>query len=294
MNKKIKIIIDTDPGDDIDDVLAIAYALKSNLFEIIGVTTSFKDTNKRARIIKKMFKLANVPHIPVYAGYGEPLIRDIPESQEINQYTSDLDSDEYKPDGDKEDAIEFIMNALKFYPNDLIIVGMAPLCNLSRVILKDKYVLNLAKKVSIMGGDFASSNREWNLYCDVDSAKLVFENVPSLQAFGYDITYLTHLSKEDTKIVEKCDKNEFYSYVGQLVRMWRKTHDNHVPCLHDVIPLMRLVDDSICDLKEDIVSVDTDNNPGSLIRNLVVGNKIQYGCNFNQDKFMKNFMEIFK
>jgi len=294
MNNKYKIIIDTDPGDDIDDVLAIADARKTDLFEIIGVTTSFKDTDKRARIIKKMFKLAGVSHIPVFAGYGDPLVRPIPESQEINQYTSDLDSDEYKPDGYKEEAIDFIIEALKIYPNDLIIVGMAPLCNLSRVILKDKYAINLAKKVSIMGGDFASNNREWNLYCDVDSAKLVFENVNCLEAFGYDITCLTHLSEEDTKIIEKCDKNEFYSYIGQLVKMWRSTHDNNVPCLHDVIPLMRLVNDSICDLKEDIVSVDIVNNPGSLIRNLPYGNKIKYGCNFNQDKFIKNFMEIFK
>ena len=111
MEKKYKVIFDTDPGDDIDDVLALAYLLMSNKFELIGVTTAFKDTDKRARIIKKMLKLANLSHIPVYAGYGQPLVKPIPDSQEINQYTLDLDSYEFKPDGYEEEAIDFIISS---------------------------------------------------------------------------------------------------------------------------------------------------------------------------------------
>lgn len=59
-----KIIIDTDIGDDIDDAMALVYALASGRFEVIGVTTVFKDTVKRARIAKALVKRANVtvPH----------------------------------------------------------------------------------------------------------------------------------------------------------------------------------------------------------------------------------------
>ena len=126
MDKKYKVILDTDPGDDIDDVLAVAYLLLSNKFELIGVTTSFKNTEKRARIIKKMLRLANFSHIPVYAGYGQPLVKQVPESQEINQYTSDLDSYEFKPDGYEEEAVKVWM---VFDENDELLNSGVTLCN---------------------------------------------------------------------------------------------------------------------------------------------------------------------
>lgn len=47
----MKIIFDTDIGDDIDDALALDLALKLG-YEIIGVTTVFKNTEFRARIAK--------------------------------------------------------------------------------------------------------------------------------------------------------------------------------------------------------------------------------------------------
>ena len=55
---KTKIIIDTDIGDDIDDALAIAFALESPELEIIGITTVFKNVVARAKIASRMLKLA--------------------------------------------------------------------------------------------------------------------------------------------------------------------------------------------------------------------------------------------
>jgi len=46
-----KVIIDTDIGDDIDDAFAIALALKSPELEILGISTTFGDTEARAKIV---------------------------------------------------------------------------------------------------------------------------------------------------------------------------------------------------------------------------------------------------
>ena len=291
MDKRYKVIIDTDPGDDIDDVLAIAYLIKSNKFELIGVTTSFKDTDKRARIIKKMLKLANLSHIPVFAGYGQPLVKPIPESQEINQYTSDLDSYEYKPDGYEEDAIDFIISSCERYKDELVIVGVAPLCNLSRALIKNKNALHLINNTFIMGGCFNSDYPEWNLYCDSDSAKYVFEHAKNLCSVGVEITSNTHLSLDDTHILENSNDTEFDIYVGQLVKMWRKTHDNHVPCLHDVLALMMVEDDGLCEYDYKKVSVDINIMPGMLIltENALA---IKYVTSFNKKLFNSKFMSL--
>src|SRR5208337_3415382 len=63
-----KVIIDTDIGDDIDDAFAIALALRSPELEILGVTTTFGDTEARARIADRLLGEAGRADIPVLAG----------------------------------------------------------------------------------------------------------------------------------------------------------------------------------------------------------------------------------
>ena len=55
MPKKYKVIIDMDIGDDIDDAIALLAAMKQG-FDIIGITTVFRNTPERARMAKKMLK----------------------------------------------------------------------------------------------------------------------------------------------------------------------------------------------------------------------------------------------
>ena len=65
--EKMKVIFDTDIGDDIDDALALALVLELPQIELLGVTTVFLNTDERARIARKMLKLWG-RDVPVYAG----------------------------------------------------------------------------------------------------------------------------------------------------------------------------------------------------------------------------------
>src|SRR6185312_15815227 len=49
-----KIIIDTDIGDDIDDAFAVALALSSPEFQVLGFSASFGDTPARAKMLDRM------------------------------------------------------------------------------------------------------------------------------------------------------------------------------------------------------------------------------------------------
>src|SRR5215469_6630110 len=55
-----KVIIDTDIGDDVDDAFALALAVESPELQILGVTTTFGDTEARARIADRF--LGEVRH----------------------------------------------------------------------------------------------------------------------------------------------------------------------------------------------------------------------------------------
>jgi purine nucleosidase len=52
--KAEKIIIDTDIGTDIDDAFAVALALRSPEFDILGLATASGDTDARAKILDRM------------------------------------------------------------------------------------------------------------------------------------------------------------------------------------------------------------------------------------------------
>lgn len=61
------ILIDTDIGDDIDDALAIGFALNLNplAVNVKAVTTVFGDTEIRAKLVLKLLKTFNRKDIPV-------------------------------------------------------------------------------------------------------------------------------------------------------------------------------------------------------------------------------------
>src|SRR6478609_1792840 len=63
-----KIIIDTDIGDDIDDAFAVALALSSPEFQILGFSSSFGDTPTRTKMLDRMLGELGRNDIPVAQG----------------------------------------------------------------------------------------------------------------------------------------------------------------------------------------------------------------------------------
>src|SRR5437763_15437620 len=63
-----KVIIDTDIGDDIDDAFAVALALRSPELQILGITTTFGDTEMRAKLLDRLLGEVGRADIPVAAG----------------------------------------------------------------------------------------------------------------------------------------------------------------------------------------------------------------------------------
>src|SRR5438046_10295738 len=65
---KERVIIDTDIGDDVDDAFAVALALRSPELQILGITTTFGDTETRAKLLDRLLGETGFPNIPVAVG----------------------------------------------------------------------------------------------------------------------------------------------------------------------------------------------------------------------------------
>jgi purine nucleosidase len=265
---KTKMIIDTDIGDDIDDIIALYMALSMKEVEIVGVISAFRNTALRARQIKKVLTLKGRTDIPVYAGCGVPL-----QGLEGNktdvlfcQYTDDLKDLAYAPlnpedgcQGNK--AIDFLVASARKYGSALTIVALSPQTNLALAIRKDPEAMAKVRIV-MMGGSYFKTAREWNIECDILAAKTVFESLSPKVCVGLDVTTKVQIRKElqDEILAEKKD-DPYKGYLIQCIQMWA-ANTHRLVTLHDPLTLYAAVHPEICRFVERHVYLETEGKYG--------------------------------
>jgi purine nucleosidase len=139
-----KVIIDTDIGDDIDDAFAIALALRSPELEILGISTTFGDTEARAKIVDRMLGEAERTDIPVATGAP-------------THTTNIMNQRRYGEGGhfaraSHPSAVDFILDQIRRYPGQITLIAIGPLMNVGALIDKDPATFLKLKRVVMMGG----------------------------------------------------------------------------------------------------------------------------------------------
>lgn len=273
--EKTKLLIDTDIGDDIDDLFALYFAMRQNI-EIVGVTTVFKDTVQRAKMVKKVFSEfgRGYEKVPVYAGYSMPLSGDV-EKEKLCQYTPEIE--EFSPDNEREEeAVDFIISTCEKYGSELTIVAIGPFTNIARAILKKPDVFKDVRFV-IMGGAYFRQYADWNVMCDVESAKIMFDNVPLLEGVGADVTHKLYVEVEDRQKIldyKNHGKNAAGRYVSEIFGIF--TNYNRPIYLHDPLAVYYPTNRDICVTEKARVEVMTEG--------------IMRGITFNIDAYNKAYM----
>lgn len=256
----MKYIIDMDIGDDIDDAFALLLAMELKM-DILGVTTVFRNTPERARVAKKLLSLygKGYENVPVYAGYGDPIAAKQPEPRpRLCQYTDDLYDDIYTPDSiEPEDAVDFIVNSCRKYGKDLTVIAIGPFTNIAKVVQKAPEALNLACELVIMGGCYFKQYSDWNVICDVEGAKVMFDGVNNVNGIGSDVTHRLPLSLQNNEIIFSEHKKPAQNYVGQLYRQAKKAN-SAIGCIHDPLAVYYAYDKSICKCENAPVAVITE------------------------------------
>jgi inosine-uridine nucleoside N-ribohydrolase len=175
------VIIDTDIGDDIDDAFALALALKSPELKILGVTTTFGDTEMRARLVERYLTAIGRSDIPVLAG---------PMTKTDNVMTQAAYA-KHGPERKFGDGAEFILREAREHPGEITLIGIGPLFTVEAAIKRDPAGFKKLKRVVIMGGSVYRGygldaqgkpkppEPEWNIDRDPAGAKaLLASDVP--------------------------------------------------------------------------------------------------------------------
>src|SRR5947209_8083456 len=114
-NSPEKVIIDTDIGDDIDDAFAIALSLRSPELQIMGITTTFGDTETRAKLLDRFLAEVGLQEIPVAAGAPSP-----PKSA-LTQRRYAEGGHFAKPV--HPDAVTFLLEQIRRYPGQITLIA---------------------------------------------------------------------------------------------------------------------------------------------------------------------------
>ncbi|MCR5113724.1 MAG: nucleoside hydrolase, partial [Acholeplasmatales bacterium] len=164
-NKKVRVIVDTDAKNEVDDQFAIVQAALSDSFEIKGFIAAHFGTEKSPHSmqdsydeIKKVLKLINKDDINVYHG-------SIGKIDDIN-----------KPE--VSDGVKLIIDeALKDDDRPLYIAFLGAITDMANALLMNPEIANRNIKVIWIGGrDYPNGGWEYNLKNDIIAANIVFNS----------------------------------------------------------------------------------------------------------------------
>ncbi len=145
-----KLIIDTDIGTYYDDAFAVLLASRSPEIDLLGVTTVYGDTDLRARVAKKVLKIANRDDVPVCKGIGKPL--------QGNSLMFGFEGEKILTDADKDirysddHAVNFIIRSIMENPGEVTVVTLGAVTNLAVAYIMEPAIAKNMKELIMMAG----------------------------------------------------------------------------------------------------------------------------------------------
>ncbi|WEM45534.1 nucleoside hydrolase (plasmid) [Photobacterium sp. DA100] len=255
-----KIIIDTDIGDDADDALAIGLALSANQFNILGITTVYKNTQMRAKMAKHLVTLAGHDNIPVHSGMGHSLNNENTVDEIPCQYRKEMEHVHY----DGEDAVEFIAEQLR--NERLTIVAIGPLTNIAMLMTTYPELIGRIEELVIMGGCYYRHVNEWNIVCDPEAADIVFKSGVNIKAVGLDVTTKCHFNDDILKSAYEKADTPLKQLMIDCCEAWLKK-TGFTPILHDPLTIFALMNESDIQFSPENIQIEL---TGKLTRGMTV------------------------
>ena len=188
-----KLIIDTDTGSD--DAVALAMALKAEI-ELLGITTVAGNCDLETATKNALMTVEKCGrHVPVYPGCSQPLFRrQRVDATAVHGKDGMGDCDLIHPTREASDlhAVDFLLQQVKRYPQEVEIALIGPATNVALAIMKEPAVMAQVKHFYIMGtAGFGPGNAspvaEFNVYADAESYVPLLNSPVPKTIIGFDV-----------------------------------------------------------------------------------------------------------
>ena len=255
-----KIILDTDIGDDIDDALALAFAIMSGKIDLLGVTTVFKNAVQRAELACCLLGALDRTDIPVYAGIGKTLFQSIPDWEQVAashrpRQMEVLKKQQPSIQPKPERAVDFIIDTIMASDGDITLVPIGPFTNIAAAFILEPRLAQKTK-ICMMGGATDRVRPEWNALCDPEATRVVFGTGVPITMVGLDVTTKCIMSYDQVKAVGAVDR-PLNQICFELIHLWGGDNPEPRPTLHDPLAVATLIDPTLCETREMRIEVET-------------------------------------
>jgi purine nucleosidase len=193
----VKIIIDTDPGQD--DAVAILLALASPELEVLGITSVAGNVPLplTSRNSLMMCELAGRADVPVFAGADRPMVRELVTAEDVHGKTGIDGADLPEPQLELQDqhAVDWLIDVIgSSEPGEIILCTLGPLTNVGTAFSREPSIAGKLGGLVLMGGGFFEGGNttpaaEFNIYVDPQAADIVFRSGVPLTMFPLDATH---------------------------------------------------------------------------------------------------------
>lgn len=254
---RTKIILDCDPGHD--DAVAIMLAGKSPKIDLLGITVvagnqTLDNTQRNALNVVQCLGL----DVPVYAGCGQPMIREKMTAGDIHGKTG-LDGPVFEPltrTLEPEHGVNFIIRTLMESSDPITVVTTGPMTNLGMAIRMEPRIVEKIQRIVLMGGAYTNGNvtpaAEFNIIADADAAYVCFTSGRPITMVGLDVTrkalcYPSIVERMD-KVGNKASKL-FVDLMKHFCKSQKEVFGWEGGPLHDPITVAYLIDPTVLTTK---------------------------------------------
>ena len=309
--EKRKILIDTDPG--IDDGCALFSALAYDKFDILGIMCVAGNKSLEV-VVPNALRIVDFYHsdVPVLKGAHNCLSKldCIAEKDEVGidfhgkdgmgesglDYTERCLKDTY--------SIDFMLDQIKKYPNEIELITLGPLTNIALAVQKDLETMKQLKSITVMGGSLylkgnTTEFAEYNIWFDAPAANIVFD------ALADDVK-ITMVGQDcNCPIVLNHHLFDLLSYEGgrrgQVLEKMTRTLQKSCfygdgvlgLIIHDLSAMLSLINPDIITKQETInIQIQTDKEHFGQTKPCDEGKPVQVILEFDRTKLIRTFLEL--
>lgn len=246
---RAKVILDTDIGDDIDDVFALGLLLSSPDVQIVGITSAWGNTALRSRMIDRLLCETGRADIPVATGISKTS----PHAGAFSQQPWASKGVDH-PHGD---AATLLLSQIKQSPGEITLISIGPMTNIGAAIDRDPATFRQLKGVVLMGGSvyrgydadhgFTTSrppDAEYNIAMDPAAAQKLFHSGVHIYMMPLDSTQLPF--DETKRNLLASISTPLTDAIQVLTAEWTRTTHQPTPTLFDAVAAAYAIDPTTC------------------------------------------------
>ena len=238
-----KILIDTDAGDDVDDVLAIAFALLRPELDVRAITTVSPGTRRRAALLKRLLRLMQREDIPIAPGMELPLrplahdeIARLTQGPYVLNHAPEVPDEEETQD--TEDAVSLIVRTVQEHAGEIALVTIGPLTNIACALRRRPEIARSIRWIASMGGEVHLPQPEHNLKWDANASSIVLGAGIPLFLGTWSVTRRFTLLPQDCELI-KGHNTPLCQMLSECIDLWWPHKGSKPgPVMYDVAPLL--------------------------------------------------------